>query len=304
VRTVASSSNRSAGPPTGQEPDAVRRPGSTGGRAAGAARRVNRLAGGVTSRLRGAAGRARGVATSARARRLLPAAGAASALGVVASLAGRSGRRRGGGLAAALDGLLAGPAAAYRRRRRRQRVRAAGRLLAGLATAPLHAAGSLGAGRGRPGPAAPRPLARKRRSKKMAGNFKLAVGLAAGYVLGTRAGRERYERMVETAREVADRPEVQRLADRLRGSLGAGLDKATSGAGDRLQRARAGAEGPDRDRELDRNREPDRDRELDRGPAEPGEQLRSRAPDRAPDAGDEEGEQRPERSRAARTTRR
>ena len=31
----------------------------------------------------------------------------------------------------------------------------------------------------------------------MAGNLKLVAGLAAGYVLGARAGRERYERIAE-----------------------------------------------------------------------------------------------------------
>ena len=121
----------------------------------------------------------------------------------------------------------------------------------------------------------------------MAGNFKLAVGLAAGYVLGTRAGRERYERLAEAARNVADRPEVQQLTGRLRGSLGAGLDKAASGAGDRLQRARSGAEGHDRSTAT---AEPSRSSDEDGAP---------------PDTGDEvEGEPRRERSRAARAARR
>jgi hypothetical protein len=72
----------------------------------------------------------------------------------------------------------------------------------------------------------------------MAGNFKLAVGLAAGYVLGARAGRERYERLAELARRVARRPEVQQLADRARSGLGAGIEQATGAASDRLEQAR------------------------------------------------------------------
>jgi hypothetical protein len=37
------------------------------------------------------------------------------------------------------------------------------------------------------------------------------AGAGIGYVLGTRAGRERYNAMVAKAREVADRPEVQEV---------------------------------------------------------------------------------------------
>ncbi|HVU72981.1 MAG TPA: hypothetical protein VHE83_08460 [Mycobacteriales bacterium] len=40
----------------------------------------------------------------------------------------------------------------------------------------------------------------------------LVLGLAVGYVLGTRAGRERYEAIRDAARRVADRPEVQETA--------------------------------------------------------------------------------------------
>jgi hypothetical protein len=40
----------------------------------------------------------------------------------------------------------------------------------------------------------------------------LVLGLAVGYVLGTRAGRERYEAIRDAARRVADRPDVQETA--------------------------------------------------------------------------------------------
>jgi len=36
-----------------------------------------------------------------------------------------------------------------------------------------------------------------------------AAGAGIGYVLGTRAGRQRYEQMMAKAREVLDKPEVQ-----------------------------------------------------------------------------------------------
>ncbi|MEV0613998.1 YtxH domain-containing protein [Nonomuraea sp. NPDC050404] len=49
-----------------------------------------------------------------------------------------------------------------------------------------------------------------------------AVGLAVGYVLGSRAGRERYEQIKRTAQRVADSPRVQEVA----GVVGAQASKA------------------------------------------------------------------------------
>jgi hypothetical protein len=72
----------------------------------------------------------------------------------------------------------------------------------------------------------------------MAGNFKLAVGLGVGYVLGARAGRERYERLAELARRIAQRPEVQQLTDKARSGLDVGIEQATGAASDRLEQAR------------------------------------------------------------------
>ncbi len=45
----------------------------------------------------------------------------------------------------------------------------------------------------------------------------LVVGLAVGYVLGTRAGRQRYEQIARAARRLKDHPTVQSTA----GILGA-----------------------------------------------------------------------------------
>ncbi|OKK19446.1 hypothetical protein AMK16_15175 [Streptomyces sp. CB00455] len=39
------------------------------------------------------------------------------------------------------------------------------------------------------------------------------VGLALGYVLGTRAGRERYEQLKKSAREVSQNPAVRNAAE-------------------------------------------------------------------------------------------
>jgi len=75
----------------------------------------------------------------------------------------------------------------------------------------------------------------------MAGNLKLLAGLAAGYVLGARAGRERYERIAEATRRLAERPEVRELTGKVRAGLGAGLEKAADTASDRLQQVRGEA---------------------------------------------------------------
>ncbi|MFI7451431.1 YtxH domain-containing protein [Nonomuraea sp. NPDC049714] len=48
------------------------------------------------------------------------------------------------------------------------------------------------------------------------------MGLAVGYVLGSRAGRERYEQIKRTAQRVADNPRVQEAA----GVVGAQMSKA------------------------------------------------------------------------------
>ncbi|NEB78781.1 YtxH domain-containing protein [Streptomyces sp. SID14478] len=39
------------------------------------------------------------------------------------------------------------------------------------------------------------------------------AGLALGYVLGTRAGRERYEKLKKTAREISQNPTVRNTAE-------------------------------------------------------------------------------------------
>ena len=51
------------------------------------------------------------------------------------------------------------------------------------------------------------------------------AGLAVGFVLGTRAGRETYEQMKKTARQVVQNPTVQRTA-RTAGAKATELTKA------------------------------------------------------------------------------
>lgn len=56
------------------------------------------------------------------------------------------------------------------------------------------------------------------------------AGLAVGYVLGSRAGRERYEQIKRLAQRVADNPKVQEAA----GLVGARASRVASIAKDRV----------------------------------------------------------------------
>ncbi|MBO0815450.1 MAG: YtxH domain-containing protein [Actinobacteria bacterium] len=65
------------------------------------------------------------------------------------------------------------------------------------------------------------------------------IGLGIGFVLGTRAGRERYEQMRGLARKVADNPSVQQAAGTLQAQA-AGYAKTAGGKmADRAGAARA-----------------------------------------------------------------
>jgi hypothetical protein len=212
----------------------------------GSARRMP--AGGPPDRLRQGLGWARERAASLpgvgfpRRRRLLAAGVAAASVAGGVVLVRRRRRARPSGLAAAVRSVLAVPAGALRRRRRRRRLRA----LAGKAAVPLAAAGRAArAGRRVPVPTRTLPARTPRtRRTRMAGNLKLLAGLAAGYVLGARAGRERYERIAQATRRLAERPEVQELTGKVRAGLGAGLEKAAGTASDRLQQVRGEDRGP------------------------------------------------------------
>jgi hypothetical protein len=65
----------------------------------------------------------------------------------------------------------------------------------------------------------------------MKGKLGIAVGLAAGYVLGTRAGRERYQQLTASAKRFADQPSLQRLQDELNGLFGSGREDEPGSSG-------------------------------------------------------------------------
>jgi hypothetical protein len=56
----------------------------------------------------------------------------------------------------------------------------------------------------------------------------LLVGLGAGYVLGTKAGRERYQQIVEATRAFLDNPGVQRLTDEIGKTVNVGKERVSS----------------------------------------------------------------------------
>jgi hypothetical protein len=70
----------------------------------------------------------------------------------------------------------------------------------------------------------------------MRGKLGIAVGLAAGYVLGTRAGRERYQQLTASAKRLADDPSVQRLQEELNGLFGSAKERVADSAGTTVQR--------------------------------------------------------------------
>ncbi len=64
----------------------------------------------------------------------------------------------------------------------------------------------------------------------MKGKLGIAVGMAAGYVLGTRAGRERYQQLTASAKRLADEPSLQRLQEELNGLFGSGRQEQAGGS--------------------------------------------------------------------------
>jgi hypothetical protein len=74
----------------------------------------------------------------------------------------------------------------------------------------------------------------------------LLAAAAAGYVLGARAGRQRYDQIAGAARKVADDPRVQRVAHRAQdaaaqqasAAAGAAKDKVTSAASSAAEKVR------------------------------------------------------------------
>jgi hypothetical protein len=58
--------------------------------------------------------------------------------------------------------------------------------------------------------------------------FTLAAGLAAGYVLGSRAGRERYEQIVVGYQKVSSHPTVVQAKEQAKQRLTSGVSAVTA----------------------------------------------------------------------------
>ena len=56
------------------------------------------------------------------------------------------------------------------------------------------------------------------------------VGLGAGYVLGTRAGQERYQQIVDAASRLRENPGVQRLTGEVNRTVSVGKDRVAETA--------------------------------------------------------------------------
>ncbi|WP_214105185.1 hypothetical protein [Acrocarpospora catenulata] len=72
----------------------------------------------------------------------------------------------------------------------------------------------------------------------MRAKMMFAVGLGLGYVLGTRAGRERYEQIVHTARRISDDPRVQEAAGLVRAKVSSAGTAAKDMAADKMGRGK------------------------------------------------------------------
>jgi hypothetical protein len=64
--------------------------------------------------------------------------------------------------------------------------------------------------------------------------FGFLTGAVIGYVLGTRAGRERYEQIMRLSRRVSENPTVQEAAGILRARAGEFAGTARQKVGDRV----------------------------------------------------------------------
>lgn len=56
----------------------------------------------------------------------------------------------------------------------------------------------------------------------------LAAGLAAGYVLGSKAGRQKYEQIAATVRKVSSHPTVVQAQEKAKGYLQTGGEAVTT----------------------------------------------------------------------------
>ncbi|MFL5882346.1 MAG: hypothetical protein ACJ742_17420 [Actinomycetes bacterium] len=64
------------------------------------------------------------------------------------------------------------------------------------------------------------------------------VGLSAGYVLGTKAGQERYQQIVDAASRLRENPGVQRLTGEVNKTVSVGKDRVAETAATKADQAK------------------------------------------------------------------
>lgn len=75
----------------------------------------------------------------------------------------------------------------------------------------------------------------------------IAAGFAAGYLLGARAGRQRYEQLVTTARSVVSNPKVQQTSDTISHQASDLMTKAKDKVTDKVSSRRNGEDDNEND---------------------------------------------------------
>jgi hypothetical protein len=213
------------------------------GRASRKAARASREAG----RQAAAAGREAGTQAASGGRRFARRA-AASGRDLGAAAGGTGAAVAAGGTEAARAAKRAG------RRARRQAAAAsagAAKAVAGFPTAGGARMRRLDLGkRGRQAREQARqatPRRRRRSKMKVMGKLGMAVGAAVGYVLGARAGRERYEQIATSARQLMEKPQVKRVMESAPGNLGARVEQVAGKAADAVHQASDRVAPSDRD---------------------------------------------------------
>jgi len=79
----------------------------------------------------------------------------------------------------------------------------------------------------------------------MRGRLGMFVGFGAGYVLGAKAGRERYEQLRRLYENVQASPAFRQATDAARGAVGTGLDQAKDLASEGIEKVREKRSGTD-----------------------------------------------------------
>ena len=63
------------------------------------------------------------------------------------------------------------------------------------------------------------------------------VGFGAGYVLGAKAGQERYQQIVDATKSLRENPGVQRLTGEVNRTVTVGKDRVSEAAGRKVEQA-------------------------------------------------------------------